>query len=119
MNTTTSIQTPETSARRPVIITVLCILGFLAAAGNIPTVFADSARNVGAWYPPFLALSVIVTVVSMIGVWKMHRWAVFLYTGFAVVTQVLVLAMGVWNLTAILVRLAVIIIMFSQIGKMR
>ncbi len=42
--------------------------------------------------------------VSMISLWKMHRWAVFLYTDFAVVTQVLVFAMGVGNFTAILCR---------------
>ena len=101
------------------IITILCILGLVAAAANLPTIFSDRARSVGAWFPPFLALSVIVTLVCMIGLWKMRRWAVFLYTGFAVLVLVLAVTVGCWNLTAQLVRVTVIVIMFSQFGKMR
>jgi hypothetical protein len=119
MNTTTSIQTPEASTRRPVIIMVLCVLGLIGAAGNVPTIFADAARNVGAWFPPFLALSVVVTVVCMIGLWKMRRWAVFVYTGLALVALVIALMTGAWNVTAQLVRVAVIAVMFFQISKMR
>jgi hypothetical protein len=116
---TTSIQTPEASTRRPVIITVLCVLGLIAAAANVPTIFAEVARKVGAWYPPFLTLSVVVTVVCVIGLWKMRRWAVLLYTGFALAVLVIALMIGAWNTTAQLVRFAVIIIMFSQFPKMR
>ena len=119
MNTTTSIQTPESRTHRPVIVTILCILGLVAAAANLPTIFSDAARSVGHWFPPFLTLSVIVTVVCMIGLWKMRRWAVLVYTGFALLSLVLGLTVGSWNLTAQLVRVAVIVIMFSQFGKMR
>lgn len=119
MNTTTSIQTPEASTRRPVIITVLCVLGLIAAAGNVPTIFTEAARNVGAWFPPFLTLSVAVTVGCMIGLWTMRRWAVFVYTGFAIVTLVIALLTGAWNTTAQLLRVAIIAAMFSQLSKMR
>ena len=119
MNTTTSIQTPEASTQRPLIVTVLCVLGLIAAAGNVTTIFADAARNVGAWFPPLLTLGVVVTVVCMIGLWKMRRWAVFVYTGFALVGLVIALMTGAWNVTAQLVRAAVIAVMFSQISKMR
>lgn len=119
MNTTTPIQTSRSSTRRPLILTILCILGFVAAAANVPTIFTDDARRVGHWFPPFLALSVVVTVICMIGLWKMHRWAVLVYTGFAVLGFALALTVGSWNLTAQLVRVAVIVIMFSQFAKMR
>lgn len=119
MSTTTSIQADQASLRRPVIITILCVLGMIAAAGNMPAIFADAARNVGAWFPPFLAFSACLTVVCMIGLWKMRRWAIFVYTGWATVTFVMAFPMGVWNLTALLVRVAFIAVMFSQLPKMR
>jgi len=119
MNTTTSIQTSEASARRPLVITLLCVFGLIGAATNVPTIFADAARKVGAWFPPFLSLSVAVTVICMIGLWKMRRWAVFVYTGFAIVALVLALVIDRWNVTAQLVRAGFIVLMFSQISKMR
>lgn len=119
MNTTTTIQSSEAIPQRPVIITILCVLGLVAVAGNVPTIFAEVARNVGAWYPPFLTLSIVVTAVCMIGLWKMRKRAVYTYTGFCIVVLAISILIGHGNITALLVRVAVIAVMFSQVSKMR
>jgi len=55
----------------------------------------------------------------MIGLWKMRKWAVYIYTGFCVINQVVLLAMGAWNILALLIPGIVIAIAFANLSKMR
>ncbi|MEY2498614.1 MAG: hypothetical protein QOD12_2170 [Verrucomicrobiota bacterium] len=106
-------------AQRPVAITIICILGFIGAALTIPLIFSNVASAVGGWYPPYLGLSAVIGLVCMIGLWQMRKWAVFLYTAFCVVNQVVLMAMGVWNIFALVIPAIVIAIAFAYISKMR
>ena len=42
---------------RPVAITIICVLGIVGAVFTIPMVFTSFARQIAAWYPPYLAFS--------------------------------------------------------------
>jgi hypothetical protein len=107
------------SPQRPAAITVICILGFIGAALTIPLIFSSVASAIGAWYPPYLGLSAIIGLVCMIGLWQMRKWAVYLYTAFCVLNQVVLMAMGVWTIFALLIPAIVIAIGFAYISKMR
>jgi hypothetical protein len=113
------IMNDTATSERPVAITVICVLGFIGAAFTIPLIFSDIARGVGAWYPPYLALSAVVGFVCMIGLWKMMKWAVFAYTAFCVLNQVVLMAMGVWNIFALVIPAIVIAIAFAYLSKMK
>jgi hypothetical protein len=104
--------------KRPVAITVICILGFIGAALTVPLIFSPIARSIGAWYPPYLALSSVIGLICMIGLWMMKKWSIIVYTAFVAVNQVVMLAMGVWNVAALLIPAIVIAIGFSQFSKM-
>lgn len=78
--------TPAPS-ERPIAITIICVLGFIGAALTIPLIFSSAAGAIGAWYPPYLALSAVVGLVCMIGLWKMMKWSVFVYTAFVVLIR--------------------------------
>lgn len=110
--------TPATS-ERPIAITIICVLGFIGAAFSIPLIFSDIARSIGAWYPPYLALSAVVGFVCMIGLWKMLKWSVFVYTAFVILNQVIMMAMGVWNIFALLLPAIVIAIGFTYLSRMK
>jgi hypothetical protein len=107
------------ASERPVAITIICVLGFIGAALSIPLIFSDIARGIGAWYPPCLAFSAVVGFVCMIGIWKMIKWAVFAYTAFVVLNQVVLFSMGVWNIFALLLPAIVIAIGFTYLSKMK
>ena len=109
----------EAAKSRPVIITVLCVAMFVGAVITVPIIFSQTARDIGAWYPPLLAFSAVVGFVCMIGIWKMRKWAVYAYTAFCVVNQVVLLATGLWNISALVIPGIFIAIMFSQVSKMR
>ena len=113
------METTTTSASRPTAITVICVIGFIGGLLTIPMIFTNIARNIGAWYPPFLAFSAVVGFVCMVGLWKMRRWAIFAYTGFVALNQIVMLVMGVWNVFALLIPGIVIAIGFTHLSKMR
>ena len=104
--------------KRPTAITVICILGFIGAAFTIPMIFSDIAGQVGSWYPPYLGLSAVIGLICMIGLWKMKKWAAYTYTGFVVLNQIVLLAMGVWNIMALIIPGIVIGIALAHVNKM-
>jgi hypothetical protein len=118
-NSTLPDAPPPLPTVRPIAVTVICVLGFIGAVFTIPLVFTSIARQIGAWYPPYLAFSALVGGICMFGFWKMRRWAVFTYTAFVVVNQVVLLTTGHWNVLAILLPGVVIAIGFSYLWRMR
>jgi len=105
--------------KRPTSITVICIVGFIGALLAVPLVFSPVAQQVGAWYPPYLGFSAIVGLACMVGLWMMKKWAAYTYTGFAIVNQVVLLAMDVWNVLALLVPAVVIAFALKHVSKMK
>jgi hypothetical protein len=106
------------TATRPVVITVICILGFIGAALTIPLIFSNAAQSIGSWYPPYLGASAVIGLICMIGLWKMKKWSVFVYTLMVVVNQVVLFSMGVWNPFALLIPIIIIAIGFANLSKM-
>jgi hypothetical protein len=122
-DSTTTPTTPDTppplAAGRPVAITVICVFGIIGALFTIPIIFTDIARQIGAWYPPYLAFSAVIGAICMFGFWKMRRWALFTYTAFCAINQLVLLWTGHWNLLAILLPGIVIAIGFAYLSRMR
>ena len=106
------------SGSRPVLITIICLLCLVGAIFIIPLILSERARNIGPWYPTYLAVSAIVGTISMAGLWLMKKWAVYLYTGFVIFNQFVLLVMGVWNINAIIIPGVVITIGFIYLNRM-
>jgi len=65
--------------KRPVLITVVCILGFTWIVFSFPGVFAPSLKKLGDWYPALFGILVATSFISYIGLWHMKRWGVQLF----------------------------------------
>ena len=104
--------------KRPIAITVICVLGFIGAALAIPVIFSDIAKQIGSWYPPYLAFSAVVGFVCMVGLWQMKKWAAYAYAGLFVLNQIILLAMGVWTVMALILPAIVVGIALSYVKKM-
>jgi hypothetical protein len=100
--------------KRPGIITAICVIGFIGAVAAVPLIFSDISKQIGAWYPPYLALSAVVGLVCMIGLWLIKKWSIIVYTAFFCINQVVLLALGGWNIFALIIPGIVIAIGFSQ-----
>jgi uncharacterized membrane protein (DUF2068 family) len=106
------------TATRPTVITVICILGFIGAALTIPLIFSSTVQSIGSWYAPYLGASAVLGLICMVGLWKMKKWSVFLYTLLVAVNQVVLFTMGVWNPFALLIPVIIIAIGFANLSKM-
>lgn len=103
---------------RPVAITAICIISVIGMLATIPLIFSEAAASIGGWYPPFLALSSVVGAACTVGFWLMRRWAVYLYTGFLCLSQIVVLGMGGWNIVTLLIPLVIVIVGFIYLSRM-
>lgn len=100
--------------KRPKIITVICIVGFVGVFATIPFIFSDMSKQIGTWYQPYLALSAVIGLVCMTGLWMMKKWSIIAYTTFFGINQVALLALGFWNIFALVIPGIVIAIGFSK-----
>ncbi|OGR42687.1 MAG: hypothetical protein A2X35_01680 [Elusimicrobia bacterium GWA2_61_42] len=105
--------------KRPLIITIACVIGAIGAVMSVPLIFSDLARGLGAWYAPYIAGSVLASLVCVIGLWKMRRWGAYLYAGVAITNQLVIYSMGMWHFPDLAVPAVFAAIAFSQLHKMR
>ncbi len=112
------------ASNRPVAITVICVIGFIGALLSVPLLLAvlSGAVNTGValpgWYGPYLGLSIVIGLVSMIGLWMMKKWGAILYAVLFLVNQIVLFTAGLWSPFALLIPLIVIAVAFSQFSKM-
>ncbi|MEM2956565.1 MAG: hypothetical protein QW041_03280 [Candidatus Pacearchaeota archaeon] len=106
------------AVKRPGIITAICIIGFIGALITVPMIFSEIAKSIGVWYPPYLAFSAVVGLACMIGLWMMKKWSVIVYTIFVAINQVVLIAMGMWNVFALIIPAIVIGIGFWKYKEM-
>jgi hypothetical protein len=104
--------------KRPTAIAIICVLGFVGAAVTIPLIFSDKARQIGSWYPPYLAFSAAIGFVCMLGLWRMKKWAAYSYAGLAGLTQIVLFTMRVWSIMALIIPLTVVGIALAHVKKM-
>ena len=105
-------------AKRPTSITIICVIGFIGTLITVSLIFSPIAQQIGAWYPPYLGFSAVVGLACMVGLWMMRKWAAYIYTGFVALNQVVLLAMGVWNVMALLIPVVVIFFALKNVAKM-
>jgi len=105
--------------KRPVAITVICIIGFIGVFAALPLIFSEVAKSIGDWYPPYLAFSTVAGLTCMIGMWMMKKWGIVAYTALTGLNQIVLLVMSVWNMYALIIPGIVIVIGFSQFEKMK
>lgn len=106
------------NAKRPTSITITCALGFIGTPITVPLIFSPIAQQVGEWYPPYLGFSAAIGLACMVGLWMMKKWAAHTYTGFFVLNQIVLLAMGVWNVQALFVPAIVLFFALKNVPKM-
>jgi hypothetical protein len=104
--------------KRPTTITVLCIIEFISAAAGIVLIFTGYASKIARWYPPFLAFATVNQMICTIGFWKMRKWALYLYISFVVLMNMIMISMGVWYATSLIMPIIVVSILLNFFSKM-
>jgi len=69
----------EIVRKRPVVHTVICVIGILWSLLNFIFVFSPFIKKISDWAPAIFGTIVAVQFISFIGVWHMKRWGVHLF----------------------------------------
>jgi hypothetical protein len=86
--------------KRPLIISILAVAGFIASAFQIIAISAPSIRDVAIWYPILYGSIISLRFISLVGVWHMKKWGaeLFLYSTLAkLIVQIGVGDFGFWT----------------------
>ncbi len=67
------------NAKRPAILSVICIIGFCWVLFTFPGVFSPSVKKLGVFIPAIYGMIIAASFISFIGVWHMKRWGAELY----------------------------------------
>ncbi|HSH64933.1 MAG TPA: hypothetical protein VLB84_03840 [Bacteroidia bacterium] len=65
--------------KRPILVTVACIIGYVAVVFYFIGVFAPAIKKLGDFYPALLGIIVAAYFISVIGIWHMKRWGLLLF----------------------------------------
>ncbi len=66
-------------AKRPALITIVCIIGFVWMVLALPGMFSPGIKKMGDFMPMIYGLILSFTFISIIGAWHMKKWGVEFY----------------------------------------
>lgn len=98
-NPDTSVTTPK----RPALITFICVFSFIGALMALPAIVSSFGSDLGNGMPIYIAISTMIGLVGMFGLWKLRLWGLYLYIAITVLTQVVLISMGAWSVYGLIV----------------
>ncbi len=109
----------ENKGKRPFLITLLVIIGVIGGMLSIPLVSSSHAQQIGDWYPIFLSVGIVIAFICNIGFWLMRKWSIYLYIGFIVLAQLILVKMGLWLPQSLIEPAIVTAIILGYMSRMK
>ena len=103
---------------RPPAITAICVIGIINATQMLNLILSPMAKQLGAIYPVYFSLSVIISLVCIAGLWFLKRWAALAYTAILIGNQIALLSMKLWEFAAVVIPIIIIVLLFKHFDKM-
>ncbi|MFZ2169275.1 MAG: hypothetical protein WAW61_06500 [Methylococcaceae bacterium] len=103
---------------KPLVITAICVIGIINAIQMINLVFSPMSKQVGAIYPLYFSLSVVLSLVCIGGLWLLKRWAALVYGALLICNQIVLLMMGYWELSAAIIPTVIILLIYKYLDRM-
>jgi hypothetical protein len=103
--------------KRPIVVTVICIIYFCFVALLIPT-FIINSEGIRSWSFLVVVVYLAITLTCIAGIWKMKKWGVYGFIALTGITLIITIALGNWSLRAFLIPTICSIILLVQSKKM-
>jgi uncharacterized membrane protein (DUF2068 family) len=65
--------------KRPLAITIICVLGYITVLFTFPQVFSPSIKKLGLFVPAVYGIIVASQFIGCVGLWFFKRWGAELY----------------------------------------
>lgn len=85
------------SVKRPVIVSVICVISFAATVLSFPSIFSPFVKKQGVFFPALSGLVIAFEFIAVVGVWYMKKWGVQIYVINAMLGQALQLSINNWS----------------------
>ena len=96
--------------KRPIPTLIICTLGFIEILLVILSIYTMPDQLIDSWYPPFLILSALIIMACMIAFWHMKNWAIYFYTAFIIINQMLIFHMGACSIYSLIIPAIILIL---------
>jgi len=113
--------------KRPILVTIICILGFIGVPATFIGVLFNLFSPVGLmspelamplWYSIFSLIIVIPYLIALIFVWKMRKIGLIAYTGLAVLEYLVGFISGFATIVGLIISAIFIGLLWTQFKKM-
>ena len=112
---TTLIASKNERPKRPVIVTVICILLVLGTIIALITVGRDWTRRIAAWYPAYNASYVLLQAICAFGMWLMKRWGFMGFVCLVAANLAVHFALAQWSLIGIGIQVVICFFLSSAV----
>ena len=96
--------------KRPIPTLIICTLGFIEILLVILSIYTMPDQLIDSWYPPFLILSALIIMACMIAFWHMKNWAIYFYTAFIIINQMLLFHMEAESIYSFIIPAIILIL---------
>lgn len=103
---------------KPAMIIAICVIGLINAIQMINLVFSPMSKQVGAVYPVYFSFSVVLSLICIAGLWLLKRWAAWSYMVLLACNQIVLVAMGYWEVSAAIIPGAIILMLLKYMDRM-
>lgn len=103
---------------KPLAITAICVIGLVNAVQMINLVFSPVSRHVGAIYPLYFSFAIVLSLVCIAGLWLLKRWAASLYAALLICNQIVLMAMGYWEVSAAVIPVIIVLLLVKHWDRM-
>ncbi len=109
----------DPSTDYPFAIKAVCLIGFINASQMTALINAPMVKQVSALLPAYFIVSVAISLICLVGLWLMKRWAALTFAIVLICNQIALLATGFWEVTALIMPAMMIGLLYSFRGQMR
>jgi hypothetical protein len=96
--------------KRPLIITIICIFGWLMVVLNFLDAFSPAVKKIGQFYPALYSLVMCLQFIALVGIWYMKRWGVELFIASFFCKAILFVFMNTFDYNSLTFIMSVIFI---------
>jgi len=108
--------------KRPYSITIICyVLGIVVITTFLNTFrpsLSQTIQRLGLGFTVYQLFSATVSLLSMVGLWLMRKWAAYAYAALLVISQIVLLALGRWSIGSLLISAIILFFIYRDLSKM-
>jgi hypothetical protein len=113
-----AMSTDKIRLNHPPAIIAVCFIGLINAMQLTFMIFTPVSKQFGSLYPVYFSVAAILSLISIAGLWWLKKWAVYLYLLVLILNQLVLLSMGLWELSAVIMPLIILILLWQNKDKL-